>query len=221
MAGGKKHRSRESVEATVEEEEKRREPQAEEAEQSTGSDGSSEGDYSGENEEVDDRFVADDRFSAGSGTEAMEDDSVQSEEGSEEDDEAQAKAIEKQKRKMRRDAEKFRDREMRKGVIYLSRIPPHMKPEKIRHLLGQYGDVLRIFLQPESEFSSQLMKHSHTPTHSHRSHSHSRTLTLTHTPSSYFCTPPLEWLVETVAMQRFISCASYCCAYLPVVLHLG
>lgn len=36
-----------------------------------------------------------------------------------------------------------------RGVVYLSRIPPYMQPQKIRHLLGQYGEVIRIYLAPE------------------------------------------------------------------------
>jgi ESF2/ABP1 family protein len=35
------------------------------------------------------------------------------------------------------------------GVIYLSRIPPFMKPEKLRSLLEPYGKINRIFLTPE------------------------------------------------------------------------
>ena len=35
------------------------------------------------------------------------------------------------------------------GIVYLSRIPPFMKPLKVRHLLSQYGEVGRVFLQPE------------------------------------------------------------------------
>lgn len=35
------------------------------------------------------------------------------------------------------------------GVIYLSRIPPFMKPQKLRNLLEPYGTINRIFLAPE------------------------------------------------------------------------
>ena len=35
------------------------------------------------------------------------------------------------------------------GVIYLSRVPPFMKPSTLRNLLEPYGTVLRIFLTPE------------------------------------------------------------------------
>ncbi|MCJ1252304.1 RNA-binding ATPase activator esf2 [Lignoscripta atroalba] len=35
------------------------------------------------------------------------------------------------------------------GVIYLSRIPPFMRPQTVRHLLSPYGTVTRLFLTPE------------------------------------------------------------------------
>lgn len=37
------------------------------------------------------------------------------------------------------------------GVVYLSRIPPHLKPLKLRHLLSQYGEVSRVYLAPEGK----------------------------------------------------------------------
>ena len=39
----------------------------------------------------------------------------------------------------------------RAGVIYVSRIPPGMQPPKVRHLLSAYGDIGRVYLQPEGE----------------------------------------------------------------------
>ncbi|EGX91227.1 U3 snoRNP-associated protein Esf2 [Cordyceps militaris CM01] len=35
------------------------------------------------------------------------------------------------------------------GVVYLSRIPPFMKPAKLRSLLEPYGSINRVFLAPE------------------------------------------------------------------------
>nr|CAG8443805.1 9489_t:CDS:2 [Entrophospora candida] len=35
------------------------------------------------------------------------------------------------------------------SVIYLSRIPPFMKPAKIKHLLSRYGEIGRVYLAPE------------------------------------------------------------------------
>ncbi|GAB7355945.1 hypothetical protein MBLNU459_g6581t1 [Dothideomycetes sp. NU459] len=37
------------------------------------------------------------------------------------------------------------------GVIYLSRIPPFMKPATLKHLLSPYGDIGRVFLTPEDD----------------------------------------------------------------------
>ena len=39
------------------------------------------------------------------------------------------------------------------GVVYLSRVPPFMKPQKLRSLLEPYGDINRIFLTPEDPTS--------------------------------------------------------------------
>ncbi len=37
----------------------------------------------------------------------------------------------------------------RSGLVYISRIPPYMKPTKLRQLLEPYGTINRIFLSPE------------------------------------------------------------------------
>lgn len=41
----------------------------------------------------------------------------------------------------------------RSGVVYLSSIPPYMKPSKLRSLLEPYGTINRIFLSPEDPAS--------------------------------------------------------------------
>lgn len=43
----------------------------------------------------------------------------------------------------------FRAAQERAGVIYISRIPPGMRPAKVRHLMSQYGEVGRVYLQQE------------------------------------------------------------------------
>lgn len=43
----------------------------------------------------------------------------------------------------------FRATQERAGVIYISRIPPGMRPTKVRHLMSQYGEVGRVYLQQE------------------------------------------------------------------------
>lgn len=47
------------------------------------------------------------------------------------------------------DLAKFKAAQEKTGVIYISRIPPGMQPAKVRHLMGQYGEVGRVYLQPE------------------------------------------------------------------------
>lgn len=43
----------------------------------------------------------------------------------------------------------FRAKQERAGVVYISRIPPGMRPSKVRHLMSQYGEVGRVYLQQE------------------------------------------------------------------------
>jgi hypothetical protein len=51
----------------------------------------------------------------------------------------------------------FNAAQERAGVIYISRIPPGMQPTKVRHLMSAYGDVGRVYLQPEGRrFCSTL-----------------------------------------------------------------
>ncbi|XP_001948686.1 pre-rRNA-processing protein esf2 [Acyrthosiphon pisum] len=38
----------------------------------------------------------------------------------------------------------------KKGIVYLSSIPKYMNVTKLRELLGQYGEIGRVFLQPAS-----------------------------------------------------------------------
>ncbi|TVT98018.1 hypothetical protein EJB05_10708 [Eragrostis curvula] len=39
----------------------------------------------------------------------------------------------------------------KRGVCYLSRVPPHMNPSHLRQMLSKYGEVLRIYLVPEGQ----------------------------------------------------------------------
>ena len=36
-----------------------------------------------------------------------------------------------------------------RGICYLSRVPPHMDPLKLRQILSQHGEIQRIYLAPE------------------------------------------------------------------------
>ncbi|KAJ2781609.1 RNA-binding ATPase activator esf2 [Coemansia interrupta] len=42
-------------------------------------------------------------------------------------------------------------REKKSGVVYMSRVPPFMKPAKVRHLLEKYGEIGRIYLVEEDD----------------------------------------------------------------------
>ncbi|KAI6031239.1 hypothetical protein BKA83DRAFT_4197557 [Pisolithus microcarpus] len=46
----------------------------------------------------------------------------------------------------------------RTGVVYISRIPPGMRPEKVRHLMSQYGEVGRVYLQKEDPKTTYLRR---------------------------------------------------------------
>lgn len=43
----------------------------------------------------------------------------------------------------------FNAAQERTGIIYISRIPPGMRPTKVRHLMSAYGEVDRVYLQQE------------------------------------------------------------------------
>lgn len=55
-------------------------------------------------------------------------------------------------------AEAFAKSLRRRGVVYLSRIPPYMKPNKVRQILSDYGEVLRVYLVPEDETVTRRRK---------------------------------------------------------------
>jgi len=61
------------------------------------------------------------------------------------DEERERKRREKRKKRLLKEAEKAD----KKGVCYLSRIPPRMDPLKLRQLLSPYGEIQRIYLAPE------------------------------------------------------------------------
>ena len=48
-----------------------------------------------------------------------------------------------------KDAKKYKERLDKRGVVYMSRIPPFMKPNKARTLLEPYGEITRIYLAEE------------------------------------------------------------------------
>lgn len=55
----------------------------------------------------------------------------------------------KRKKRMLEEAAKADKR----GICYLSRIPPHMDPRTLRQILSQHGEIQRIYLAPEDPAS--------------------------------------------------------------------
>ena len=51
--------------------------------------------------------------------------------------------------KLKREAQKYKDKLAKRGVIYMSRVPPFMKPNKARTLFEKYGEVTRLYLAEE------------------------------------------------------------------------
>lgn len=73
---------------------------------------------------------------------------------SDEDDKEQTLAntttINKKLKKLTpKELEKEQKRIKKTGVCYLSKIPPYMKPSKLRSVLSRFGSIDRIFLKPE------------------------------------------------------------------------
>ncbi|XP_051140211.1 pre-rRNA-processing protein ESF2 [Andrographis paniculata] len=62
---------------------------------------------------------------------------------------SEAEQTEKRKEKRKRRLQKEAEKADKRGVCYLSRVPPHMNPLKLRQLLSQYGEIQRIYLTPE------------------------------------------------------------------------
>jgi ESF2/ABP1 family protein len=120
--------------------------------------GSESGDQNSENEES----MPDDQTRENHGSESEVDEGEDhggdtdedNEEDEQQDGEEESEAGEERAKKVKgplnlKNIAKFQQKQDRSGVVYISRVPPFMKPEKIRHLLCKYGDVGRIFLTPE------------------------------------------------------------------------
>ncbi|CAK5262636.1 unnamed protein product, partial [Mycena citricolor] len=52
----------------------------------------------------------------------------------------------------------FQAAQDRAGVIYISRIPPGMRPTKVRHLMSAHGEVGRVYLQQEDAKRAYLRR---------------------------------------------------------------
>ena len=45
----------------------------------------------------------------------------------------------------------FNEKLKKRGVLYVARIPPRMTPTKLKTLLGEYGEVCRVYLVEEDK----------------------------------------------------------------------
>ncbi|KAF8966446.1 hypothetical protein BDZ97DRAFT_1657757 [Flammula alnicola] len=52
----------------------------------------------------------------------------------------------------------FKAAQDRAGVVYISRIPPGMRPAKVRHLMSAYGAIGRVYLQQEDAKRAYLRR---------------------------------------------------------------
>ena len=58
----------------------------------------------------------------------------------------------KKVRKLKLDAtEDFNERLSKRGIVYLSRVPPRMTPSKVKTLLSDWGEITRIYLVEEDK----------------------------------------------------------------------
>lgn len=98
----------------------------------------------------------DDRFAIRiSDTETGEDDddlTKDEEEDEEEEDNDDESDTEPQIQPLSAEAlAEFEAKQARTGIVYISRIPPAMRPSKVRHLMSGFGDIGRVYLQQEGE----------------------------------------------------------------------
>ncbi|KXZ52258.1 hypothetical protein GPECTOR_10g889 [Gonium pectorale] len=54
--------------------------------------------------------------------------------------------------------ERIKEASDRRGIVYISRIPPHMKPHKLRQLLEPFGELGRVYCAPEDPALRRMRK---------------------------------------------------------------
>lgn len=89
--------------------------------------------------------------------ESSENEDVENEEEEDKvDDEESKEGVPKTTKKKKKDhrldiskVDNFNEKLRRRGVLYIARIPPRMNPSKIKSLLSDFGNVIRIYLVEE------------------------------------------------------------------------
>ena len=67
----------------------------------------------------------------------------------------QEKSLTRDTKRLKKEALAYRESLEKRGVVYISRVPPFMKPNKLRTLLEPYGEITRLFLAEEGNLSYQ------------------------------------------------------------------
>ncbi|KAG0227370.1 RNA-binding ATPase activator esf2 [Actinomortierella wolfii] len=100
----------------------------------------------------DPRFQLDMSDDGGEDNEAT-DNMDQSNDGKSDEEDTKTKSKKDKKKKVKpltpEELAKFQAAYEKTGIVYISRIPPFMKPVKIRHLLSRFGEIGRVYLAPE------------------------------------------------------------------------
>lgn len=73
---------------------------------------------------------------------------------------AEVRLKEPKKGKLIKEAEEYKQALDKRGVIYISRVPPFMKPNKVRNMFEQYGEVTRLYLAEEGKKRTVLLSDS-------------------------------------------------------------
>ena len=66
----------------------------------------------------------------------------------------------KKNERLKKESKKYKENLEKRGVMYLSRIPPFMKPNKVRALLEVYGEITRLYLSEEDKTARKRRKQS-------------------------------------------------------------
>jgi ESF2/ABP1 family protein len=63
--------------------------------------------------------------------------------------------------KAKRKAEKYLAKQLQRGVCFISRVPPQMGPKRLRLMLSDFGELGRVFLEPEDVVKTLKRKRAH------------------------------------------------------------
>jgi hypothetical protein len=83
-----------------------------------------------------------------------EEEEEEEEKGEEEEEEVPGNPRKVVKPLSRKALHAYNEKLEKRGVVYLSRVPPFMKPAKVKHLLGMHGAISKLYLAPE-DFSER------------------------------------------------------------------